>query len=70
MSILGESCQTSEDPEVCMSPDSPFAAILEELMNLGGFSRVVAIILQCVSEKNMLVESVFICSLVKSEVFH
>ena len=47
---MGDSCQTSEDPESCMNPESPFAAILEELMALGGFSKIAAIVLQCVSE--------------------
>ena len=49
VSMLGQSCQSSEDPETCMTPDSPFSAILEELMNLGGFPMAAAIILQCVS---------------------
>ena len=48
--IMGDSCQSAKDPEVCMYPHRPFAAILEELMALGGFSKFAAIILQCVSE--------------------
>lgn len=47
VSMLGQSCPTSDDPETCMTPDSPFSAILEELMDLGGFPMAAAIILQC-----------------------
>lgn len=45
--ILGEACANlpAAEQEACMNPESPFAAILEQIMNLGGFPEAAAIIL-------------------------
>ena len=45
--IVGESCANLPDTEqeACMNPASPFAAILKQIINLGGFPEAAAIIL-------------------------
>lgn len=45
--IVGESCANlpAAEQEACMNPASPFAAILKQIINLGGFPEAAAIIL-------------------------
>jgi hypothetical protein len=44
---MGEACADlpAADQEACMNPASPFAAILEQVMALGGFPEAAAVIL-------------------------
>ncbi len=44
---MGEACANlpAGDQEVCMNPASPFAAILDQVMALGGFPEAAAVIL-------------------------
>ena len=44
---MGKFCANlpAGDQEVCMNPASPFAAILEQVMALGGFPEAAAVIL-------------------------
>lgn len=45
--IIGEACAAlpATDQEACMNPASPFATIMQQLINLGGFPEASAIIL-------------------------
>lgn len=45
--IVGDACQSSSNPAECRNVASPFVAILNILMSIGGFPEVAAIIFYC-----------------------